>query len=215
MSNNLKNKQGFTLIEVLIAIAVFTIGIMGAFGLALSNINTVKDNFNRVLSANLSREGLEIVRNIRDSNWLKMEANEDCESGIGGLQICNWAQNLDPGFYYADYNDLSLTPSSCSNLDTCISSCTSAAICSLYLNTGVYDHGISSFKSNMSRIIQIENICMTDSGGAPVEDYRDVSCDKSIGEDHAGIRVTSRVRWTGETSIIDIDSSELMYNWRR
>ncbi|RJQ35419.1 prepilin-type N-terminal cleavage/methylation domain-containing protein [Candidatus Parcubacteria bacterium] len=207
---NINKNQGFTLIELLIAIAVFTLGIMGAFTLALANINTIRENFNRVLAANISREGVEIVRNMRDSNWLREEANEYC-----GAYICSWSDGLTAGFYYADYNDAALNPFVCSDLDACISSCTNSGICSLYLNSNVYDHTIGPNKSNMSRIIQIENICIVDASGAPVEDIRTSSCDKSAGEIDAGIRVTSRVRWSGRDKNIDIDSSELIYNWRR
>lgn len=212
-----KNQEGFTLIELLIAIAVFTIGIMAAFTLALSNINTVRDNFNRVLSANLSREGLEIVRNIRDTNWLKIQDNEDC-SGSEGLQICDWANGLSVGYYYADYSDAELTAFSCNDtIDNCMSLCIDAGgSCDLYLNGGTYNHDALGTKSNMSRIIKIENICITEVGGFPVEDTRDNGpCNKSMGEVHAGIRVTSKVRWSGTNKNIDIDASELMYNWRR
>lgn len=210
-----KNQEGFTLIELLIAISVFTIGIMAAFTLALSNINTVRDNFNRVLSANLSREGLEIVRNIRDTNWLKIQDNEDCSVGAG-LQICDWANGLSAGYYYADHSDTDLSAFSCNDtIENCMSICIDTGSCDLYLNGGTYNHDALGNKSSMSRIIKIENICITEVGGLPVEDIRDSTCNKSIGEVHAGIRVTSKVRWTGANKNIDIDASELIYNWRR
>lgn len=211
-----KNQEGFTLIELLIAISVFTIGIMAAFTLALSNINTVRDNFNRVLSANLSREGLEIVRNIRDTNWLKIQDNEDC-SGNAGLQICDWVNGLSAGYYYADHKDTELTSFSCNDtIDNCMSLCIDVSgSCDLYLNGGTYNHDQLGNKSSMSRIIKIENICVAEVGGFPIEDIRDSVCNEAIGEVHAGIRVSSKVRWSGANKNIDIDASELMYNWRR
>ena len=54
-------------------------GIMGAFALALANLKQVHLNYDRVLATNLAREGIEIVKNVRDSNWLKIDANVDCD----------------------------------------------------------------------------------------------------------------------------------------
>jgi len=210
MLSSIKDKQGFTLVEVLIAIGVFTVGIMGAFTLALANINTIAENFNRVLAANMAREGVEIVRNMRDSNWLKQDANEYC-----GSYICSWDYGLDAGFYYIDYSDAGLTSFSCPDIDTCIQGCTNAAVCTFYLNGNFYDHTISSNITNMSRIIQIENICLNDSGASPIESYSSSAC-STLGLEKIGIRVTSRVRWARQqTEFFDIDAVELMYNWRR
>ena len=65
----MNNKQGFTLLEVLLALSVLSVGIMAAFTLALANLNTARDNYQRIRAANLAREGLELARNVRDTNW--------------------------------------------------------------------------------------------------------------------------------------------------
>src|SRR3989344_8524832 len=65
------NKKGFTIIEVIIATFVLTVGVVGAF----STIQMVLV-FTRSVSAQLeatylAQEGIENVRNSRDSNWLE------------------------------------------------------------------------------------------------------------------------------------------------
>jgi len=66
-----KNKKGFSLIEVILAVFVITIGITGAVNLATYSISNVAVGKSQIIATNLSQEGLEIIRNIRDSNWLK------------------------------------------------------------------------------------------------------------------------------------------------
>ena len=90
-------KNGFTLLEVIIAISVITIGILGLYALIPKVISISSANIDRFIASQLAREGIEIVRNIRDTNWLE---------GVGvswndGLTDCSTGCE-------ADYNDESL-----------------------------------------------------------------------------------------------------------
>lgn len=67
-----KYLQGFTLIEALVAISILIIGIISAFILivkVLYNTTVIQD---RLTASFLAQEGLELTRQIRDSNYLKM-----------------------------------------------------------------------------------------------------------------------------------------------
>ncbi len=81
---HLKNK-GFSLLEVLIAIFIITIGIIGAVSLVNYSISSVAVGKSQIITSNLVQEGMEIVRSIRDSNWLEGVAwnsgLDDCSSG--------------------------------------------------------------------------------------------------------------------------------------
>lgn len=67
----LKHKQrGETLIEVIIAMGVLAIGTLVASTMIVSTIRGTVLNKNYLAAINLSREGVEAVRAIRDSNWL-------------------------------------------------------------------------------------------------------------------------------------------------
>lgn len=81
----LKSRRGETLVEVLIALTVLVVGVMGflrLLGVASVNNQITKE---RVIATNLAREGLEAVRNIRDTNWLR----------FGGERRICW-NNLNP-----------------------------------------------------------------------------------------------------------------------
>jgi type II secretory pathway pseudopilin PulG len=67
----LKSRRGETLVEVFVAIIILVVGALSAvklLGLASINNQLTKE---RVIATNLAREGLEAVRNIRDTNWLR------------------------------------------------------------------------------------------------------------------------------------------------
>jgi type II secretory pathway pseudopilin PulG len=86
-----KSNRGETMVEVLIALMVLVIGAVGALrllGIAGINNQITKE---RVEATNLAREGIEAVRNIRDTNWLRF---------AGERRIC-W-NNLD----YSACNDV-------------------------------------------------------------------------------------------------------------
>lgn len=89
-----ENKEGFTLIEVLIAISLMVISLLAMVALLVRTISLNEVIANKFLAANLAQEGIEIVRNLRDNNVLSNRA---------------WNAGLDAGRYQADYNDLSLS----------------------------------------------------------------------------------------------------------
>lgn len=67
--------KGFTLIEIMVAITVTVVGVAGIYGLVPHIIKTVSYNYNRFIASQLASEAIEIVRNVRDSNWLEGGAN--------------------------------------------------------------------------------------------------------------------------------------------
>lgn len=64
-----KIKPGFSLIELLVAMAMVGIGLIGVASLAAQNIRVQYFNRNSLISAQLAQEGLEIARNLRDNDW--------------------------------------------------------------------------------------------------------------------------------------------------
>ena len=96
MLNNKKNKNGFTLLEGIVAIFLVTVGIGGAYTLISQTISSAIISSQKLIASYLVQEGIEIVRNIRDTNWL--EGN-------------NWNDGLSSGDWEADYKTQNLTQS--------------------------------------------------------------------------------------------------------
>ncbi len=71
----LSRRSGQTLLEMVIAIAVITISTLASTTLIIRTISTGRTSQARIEGANLSREGVEVIRGVRDSNWLKADQN--------------------------------------------------------------------------------------------------------------------------------------------
>ncbi len=84
----MNSRKGFSLIEILIAFTVLTITVVSATTLLSSSIQNNQENILRLQAYNLSQEGLEATRNIRDSNWMQ-NLNFATETGEiwGGVSI--------------------------------------------------------------------------------------------------------------------------------
>ena len=91
--NNLE--KGFTLIEVFIAISILSIGVVGAFGVLPKMIKNQAMNADAFLASQIANQGMELTRNLRDSNWLK---EQDWDTG---LTACGSGCEI-------DYNDTAL-----------------------------------------------------------------------------------------------------------
>lgn len=80
----LNNKKGFTIIEVLMAVFILTIGILGAFAAVQMIITFTSGIAFRLQAVYLAQEGIENIRNIRDSNWLAQAVWDR------GISTTNW-----------------------------------------------------------------------------------------------------------------------------
>jgi type II secretory pathway pseudopilin PulG len=99
------SKKGFTLVEALIAMSVLMVGIFSGFVLvtrALYNAAVIQD---RLTASFLAQEGVELVRQIRDTNFIKILNNESI----------NWRDGLADGTYIVEAkiregNSINLVP---------------------------------------------------------------------------------------------------------
>ncbi|MEZ4087561.1 MAG: prepilin-type N-terminal cleavage/methylation domain-containing protein [Candidatus Gracilibacteria bacterium] len=94
--HKLTNRDGFTLPEVIVAIAVLVLVIFSATNLVVSIIRTNAENIHAITAYGLAQEGLEAVRNIRDSNWL-LGAKFNGELGTTAKEIWGESFPKNPG----------------------------------------------------------------------------------------------------------------------
>jgi Tfp pilus assembly protein PilV len=79
----LSRVEGFTIIELVISIFVLSFAVVGIFSAFSIMAILTADSANRLTATYLTQEGMEIVRNIRDTNWLNMDyfcAQNNCSS---------------------------------------------------------------------------------------------------------------------------------------
>ena len=89
----ISTKKGFSLIEALVAISILMVGILGAFILVIRILSSTPAVQSRLIASNLTQEGVELVRQIRDTNFI-----------LGR----HFRENLENGDYQIDINSTSL-----------------------------------------------------------------------------------------------------------
>jgi len=94
-SLKLQQRSGQLLIEAMVAISVMVIGLLGIFALLSQSLGLYHVAADQYVAANLAAEGIEVVKNILDANFLK--------SGMA------WNEGLAvDGAYGVNYNSTSL-----------------------------------------------------------------------------------------------------------
>lgn len=68
-------KKGFSLMEVLVAVLVLSIGIAAVVTLMVINIKNVQTAKNQIVASFLAQEGAELVRNLKDSQKLNSDTS--------------------------------------------------------------------------------------------------------------------------------------------
>lgn len=91
---------GFTVLEVITAIFILTVGVGAALSLMNQTLATASVVKQTLIASYLTQEGIEIVRNIRDTTWLEKRNN---------LSLV-WDEYLQVGDWEVDYSSQTLTP---------------------------------------------------------------------------------------------------------
>lgn len=112
--------KGETILEVLVAVVMLSSILISAFTILNRAISTNVNVKNRVIALNIAREGIEAVRNVRDTNWLKYSGDKrekwlcwdapgvDCDDGVSVLTFDDAIDFTDGSGYKAmivDFNE--------------------------------------------------------------------------------------------------------------
>jgi type II secretory pathway pseudopilin PulG len=71
-------QDGQTLIETLVALFILVMGVTAAVGLAIYAFGSSTNVTKQVIATGLAREGVEAIRNMRDTNWMRDALSADC-----------------------------------------------------------------------------------------------------------------------------------------
>lgn len=104
--------KGFSLLEVIIAISILGSGIAGSIALTTQTISTGTFVQKQLIGAYLAQEGLEVIHNIRHTNWVK-EAEDGVTKWFSGLEKTNCAPDplailTCPIYAIVDYNSVAI-----------------------------------------------------------------------------------------------------------
>jgi type II secretory pathway pseudopilin PulG len=98
-----RRSRGETLLEVIMSIFIVATGSAAATTLIVSAIQANGFSRDNLIALNLAAEGIEAVRNIRDTNWLKFGFDkENCWNMMPGKIACADPDLIAEGAYTVD-----------------------------------------------------------------------------------------------------------------
>jgi len=182
-----------SLMETILAVGLVMSVIIGSLTIGIYTTRIGRTSQNKIIAMNLAREGIEVVRNIRDTNWLKESEgiiNEEPDpdriyqwndgfSINGNYKIDQYVQTSPQEKWFQKLKDAG----TCGNDNTCW----------LYLDSDYGFYSLDSDEGNntgFSRIIEITNI------------------------DSNTIQVVSRINWQENGKDKEFKLEEKLTDWR-
>lgn len=100
----IKNKKGFSFMEVMVSVFVLSIGITAIVALMAGNIKNSIESRDSIIASELAQEGDEIVRNIRDNNFLANPTTPFLNLNNGTYRV-SYDAGIENGSYQLNYNN--------------------------------------------------------------------------------------------------------------
>jgi type II secretory pathway pseudopilin PulG len=188
-------QTGFTLIEALVAIGIVLLGVTAAFSSAQFGLSSTSAVRNRVTAMYLAQEAIEGVKNMKDSNVLKLSA--------GVTPAPDWLDGINP-------NHTNMPCSSLSN-QTCgydIGNGATSGSFARCASTPGSLQGCVVFSTSESGADLYQQKATT--GGTDTGFVREIWVEETV--DDAEARVTVVVRRPG-TNFPPFRIESLIYNW--
>ncbi|HNV97547.1 MAG TPA: hypothetical protein PKL13_04580 [bacterium] len=240
----MKKRRAQGILEVVIAIYIAVVGVLSIMNLVISSMKVQEFNHNMLIATNLAREGVEIVRNIRDSNWIR---GSNWNEGLlpPGTHGQNRSFIINNNYLFGDKSGYNLIYFD-SDWDNCIDS-GDLSSCKIWLvsrdlvdskNSKInYAQNIENLlangcdfsgsgsdcvisNTNFYRMIYIYSICYNPNQTLLrdrefINKSAKIDCNAMIsGSTEIGLYVISKVAWEKGSSDKTITISERIYNWR-
>lgn len=197
----LRDHRGQSFIEAMVAITIIVSSITSSLALVQSSITAARIGGAQVVAANLAREGVEVVRSLRDGNWLSGRSFEEGLVDAGG-KTARPILDLSTGAW-----SISFAATSFSTPNAVVRLAREGA----YVQADVDPAG--STASPYVRILTLDYLCRDQVSGA--ERVVSGTSDCLGAEALVGLDVSSSVRWsTGVGTPRTVTVEERLYDWR-
>ena len=192
-------QYGQGLLEALIAVSVVAVGVTGVMSLAGNTLTATNVSSQELLAINLAREGVEVITNIRDANYL--DADTAWDTGL------NSGSGNDDGII--EYNtgtytwsiDFLTANTTFANNETIMYWDTNNL---MYVQGSVEGPGWTA--TPYKRKIEVNRICSEN-----VTDFEEgTTCSGMV----VGYRILSEVQWTQRENTRTVSVEKRLYNWR-
>ena len=87
--------RGFTLVETLVAISIFTLSILGLISILASSVSDINYAKQKIVAGYLAQEGIEHARNIRDTHVLYDASGTGWGNFLSDPNVTNYSSPSD------------------------------------------------------------------------------------------------------------------------
>ncbi|MBP9748633.1 hypothetical protein KBD18_00350 [Patescibacteria group bacterium] len=203
--------RGQGLLEMIIAIGILTTGLLSTMTLTTASLSATKDSETRLVASNLSREGIEVVRSLRDTNWIIGQSWNVGLFGVGNNRTATllFAPGVTPA-WTLDFAVQAVTdPEAAVFLGTAPGSLAEH----VYLQGAGGSMPQGTAQTMYARLLSLFPICRNDASGVEtVVPGEQSAC--AGGETEIGIDVLSTVMWRVKQQQHTVTTEEKMYDWR-
>lgn len=213
------NVHGFTLLETIIAIGIIATAVIAIMTMSLQLFKASETFSSQFIASNMAREAIEVVRQVRDTNWLEYDTDSTTAWNDGlynGTDYTAVISVFDPfGSANLDFTPDSLT-------DTCTGSSTTYNCGSVWYDSitqRYFQTGSTSFpvplarftETEYKRIVEILPLCRHNIN-ADDETVPGTTCSGAYSQ--VGIAVTATVEYTTSSGQQTYVLEEHMYDWK-
>ncbi len=171
-SGSSQNPEGFTILELMIGIFILMVAVTGIYVLVSRLFIYNRYLSSKMTAAYLTQEGIEVVRGIRDANWIN---SNEWTAGIFCCEIdnsCPFGRTCQCDGCEADYESTRLYPASGDNLEIDSNDFFSYPASSQWITD--FERIIGVRKHNEEYI----EVCVTTQWGPKTDNYMVRACDK-------------------------------------
>ena len=188
--------------ELLLAMFVISVGLFSAVTLVYSNLALVDRDTDEVVVVNMAREGVELAKEARDSNWL---AGDVFDAGLlNGTDYT--ASPVWDGVVATPSFDF--TPTTVTDADAAVVQLVAPSSAVGFFANANATQNVTGSSTGFRRLLTFHPICNDQSI------LNDGTSCAAMGNTKVGIRVESHIQWTRKGNVKDFTMYSDLYDWR-
>lgn len=194
-----------TLLELVIAVGVITVSVVATLTLIIRTVDIGQQSQTLSEATNYAREGIEVARMVRDSNWLLADDNIQVNGLIAAWNGDGTASGLPLSGSYIP----AFSPTTGWGLQSCTGTCTATAQQLYAVTTAGRTYATQALTgvAGGTRIRYSRQLVIT----GPVTETTPIGGTTATLE---YLDVTARVTWQAATGQKQVVLQERLYNWR-
>lgn len=201
---------GFTMIETIIAFGVLTAAIIGPVALVAFSFSRAQSSQNKLIATNLSQEGIELVRAIRENNVVcDILSNPPPvvwnDNPAGGQRLGQGSNN----YFTVDVNDMVTLACDAVSFSTPRPTATTDSACSARLLNLDANRRYTYGPGTPTAFRRCTTICVP-SSSPPCNG----TADGDVSNANDQMEIISKVFWTEQGRERSLQFQERLYNWR-